>query len=81
MVHNTSPISPWFFPHDYYMDSMDLALQIPKVNFLHILSNFSSTVLALPYHIKPLRYRIPNDLDFFQLPKHHALEIQVLMCP
>jgi len=81
MVHNTSPVSPWFFPHDYYIDSMDLALQIPKVHFPHILSNFSSIVLTLPYHIEPSKYKIPNHLDFFQFLKHHALEIQILVPP
>jgi hypothetical protein len=34
------------------MDDMDLASKIPNANPLHMLSNFSSTMLALPYHIK-----------------------------
>jgi hypothetical protein len=51
---------------------MDLALQIPKVNPPHILSNFSSTMMALPCHRKPSRYMIPNHLEFLQPLKHHV---------
>ncbi len=59
------------------MDNMDLALQIPKVNPPHILSNFSLIVMALSCHNKPSRYGIPNHLEFCQLLKHHVLKIQV----
>jgi hypothetical protein len=59
------------------MDNMDLTLQIPKVNPPHILSNFSSTMMALPCHNKPSKYEIPNHLKFLQLLKDHVLEIQV----
>jgi hypothetical protein len=56
---------------------MDKALQIPKVNPLHIISNFSSFVMALPCHNGPSKYMIPNHREFLQLPKHHVQEIKV----
>jgi hypothetical protein len=33
------------------MADLELASKIPKANPLHMLSNSSSTMLALPYHI------------------------------